>query len=645
MLKRFLVLAFAVVLFVTAFFIYFHVVDARIEGQFRAEREKFHVDNANLVSTTPPGPEPLTPTPPPLPVVSTPSAPDAGSAVPTPPAPSGIHAPTAVPLDSNTLIGPVPPASGDTPPAPMDTNAPGNPAPPSTNATPDSTLIYPVLRRLPLLMAATDTEGVRAPDASTDNAPAAPAAPAAAPATATNASTATNAEAPTVAAPAAPAQKAAPVAENPAARTTASSVIVLGYHQFSPPGVRVGGKFIYTMPQDVFEYEMKYLYDNHYNVVPLSDVVAFAKRQKVLPPNTVAITIDDGYKSPLVFAEPILKKYNFPWTFFCYPQFIGNHPATNYRGAASWPELVELDKEGVDIECHSMTHPLLTRHGSKTPEEYDAWLTNEVVTSKAVIEQHLGHPIKYFAYPFGDYNKAVEAKTIGAGYEAIFTVANNPIHPGTNVYAMGRYIITTPVEKAYVSYLRQGALGLADISPVPGATVTDPRPVISAVLGYAGTIDPKSIVAEVRDMGEVRFDFDPKTLALRLYLPRDLIDSVVVINVHAKDATTGQTMMASWRFNYQSAATGATHPPIAANATNAPTTEPATATNVPPPTPARAHATALETNAPAPTVRLNLSAPIPTTDTTNITPDAGTNAAPAVGSNAVPATPATPATP
>jgi peptidoglycan/xylan/chitin deacetylase (PgdA/CDA1 family) len=631
MLKRFLVLAFAMVLFVTAFFIYFHVSDARIEGQFRAEREKFHVDNANLVSTTPPGPEPLTPTPPPLPVVSTPSAPDASSAIPIPSAPAGTNSPAEVPLDSNTLIGPVPPSSNGSSPAPMDSNTPGNPAPPATNSSPNSTLIYPGLRRLPfLLMAAANTEGLRAPDASTDTAPAAPAAPTAVDATATNGAAAATT-------PAAPVQKAAPISESPAARTTAASVIVLGYHQFSPPGVRVGGKFIYTMPQDIFEYEMKYLSDNHYNVVPLSDVVAFAKRQKVLPPNTVAITIDDGYKSPLVFAAPILKKYNFPWTFFVYPQFIGGHPATNYKGAASWPELVELDKEGVDIECHSMTHPLLTKHGSKTPDQYDAWLTNETVTSKAVIEQHLGHPIKYFAYPFGDYNKAVEAKTISAGYEAIFTVANNPIHLGTNVYAMGRYIITTPVEKAYVSYLRQGALGLADINPPPGATVTDPRPIISAVLGYAGTIDPKSIVAEVRDMGEVRYDFDPKTLMLRLYLPRDLIDSVVVVNVHAKDAASGQTMMASWRFNYQSTAPGVTHQPIAAATTTNAAVSPAVPTNVPAPTPARATAT---NTTEVPATRVKVRAPGATIALTNPAPNASSNAAPAVDSNAAPAAPA-----
>jgi peptidoglycan/xylan/chitin deacetylase (PgdA/CDA1 family) len=640
MLKRFLVLAFAMVLFVTAFFIYFHVSDARIEGQFRAEREKFHVDNANLVSTTPPGPEPLTPTPPPLPVVSTPSAPDASSAIPIPSAPTGTNSPAEVPLDSNTLIGPVPPAANGSSPAPTDSNAPGNPAPPATNSSPDSTLIYPGLRRLPfLLMAAANTEGLRAP--ATDAAPATPV-------PAVSASTNTEAAAAPAPTPVVSTQKAAPVSESRSPHAAASSVIVLGFHQFTGPGIP--SKNPYSMRQDVFDSEMKYLKDNHYNVVPLSDVVAFAKRQVNLPPNTVAVTIDDGYKSAINFAAPVLKKYGFPWTFFVYPAFITH---TEGKGAASWPDLVELQKEGVDVECHSMTHPQLTKHGSKTPDQYDAWLTTETSAAKAILEKELGKKIVYFAYPYGAYNKDVEAKTIAAGFDAIFTVANNPIHPGTNIYAMGRYIITQPVEKAYVSYLRQGALGLADISPAPGATVTDPRPMISAVLGYEGTINPASIVAEVRDMGDVRYDFDPKTLVLRLYLPRDLIDSVVVINVHAKDATTGQTMMASWRFNYQSTAPGVTHQPIAADTTNATGTAPSTATNVPPPTPPRGFTRithpnelppAFPSSAPAPAATTSATVPAATTSAaaTNVTPDVTSNAAPATESNATPAAPASP---
>ena len=103
--------------------------------------------------------------------------------------------------------------------------------------------------------------------------------------------------------------------------------------------------------------------------------------------------------------------------------------------------------------------------------------------------------------------------------------------------------------------------------------MTDPRPVISAALGYDGNINPKSIVAEVSNMGEVKFDFDPKSLTLRLYLPRDLIDPAVKVNIYAKDADTGKTMVASWRFNYQPTA-ASVHAPIG---TNAPTATPAPA--------------------------------------------------------------------
>ena len=601
MLKRFLVLGFALALFIIAFFVHQYWFDAtQVDGKFRAERQKFHVDGQQLTSLTPPGPEPLTPTPPPLPVTPVPDA-GAGASGPsidsTIPVASPASVP-AVPLDSNTLVQPQTP-----PAAPMDSTTPGTTPAPAAPPSPNSTMVYPGLHRLPmLLVSSSNIRGLRAQ--STDAAPAAatPAPPIEAPRAAdTNASS--------VPPVPAPAPKAEPASTMPPG-TKAASVIILGYHQFSPPGVRAGGKMIYTMPQDVFEYEMKYLSDNHYNVVPLSDVVAFAKREKTLPPNTVAITIDDGYKSPLVFAAPILKKYGFPWTFFCYPSFIGNHPTSSYRGAASWPELVELQKEGVDIECHSMTHPQLTRRGGKTPDQYDAWLTDETLTSKQILEKQLGKTIKYFAYPYGEYNKEVEAKTIAAGYEAIFTVANNPIHPGTNVDAMGRYIITTPVEKAYVSYLRQGALGLADISPEPGSTVTDPRPVISAVLGYAGTINPASIIAEVRDMGEVRFDYDPKTSILRLYLPRDLIDASVVVNVRAKDAENGQTLTASWRFNYQPTAAGVMHAPIGTPG----------ATNSAAPAPVNAPA-ATETNT------TSLATPAPGTAAPAKAPE--TNAAPA----------------
>ena len=93
-----------------------------------------------------------------------------------------------------------------------------------------------------------------------------------------------------------------------------SSVIVLLYHQFKPAGVPIPAKYQWTMNQDVFESEMKYIHDNGYHVVSLSDVLRFIKHEITLPPGSVCITIDDGYKSAIVYAAPILKKYGYPWT-------------------------------------------------------------------------------------------------------------------------------------------------------------------------------------------------------------------------------------------------------------------------------------------------------------------------------------------
>jgi peptidoglycan/xylan/chitin deacetylase (PgdA/CDA1 family) len=626
MFKRFLVLAFALALFIAAFFVHQYWFDAtQVAGKFRAEREKFHVNGQDLTTLNPPTTEPLTPTPSPIPVTPADGGDSSGPspAVAVPDATAG--ATPAIPLDSNTLVNPVTPDSSQPAGTPTNPNLPGTaPATPSTNSSPDSTLIYPGLRHLPeLLLGSVATPAPPAPATNAAPAAAGEPAPAMEPRSGTNTvptPAVTPASGPSAAATNAP---PAPTVEEVKGPKTAVSAIVLLYHQFTPPGVRAAPKFMWTMPQDVFASEMKYLHDNHFNVVPLADVIAFAKGEKELPPNAVAITFDDGYKSPLLFALPILRQYNFPWTFFIYPAFIGNHPSSKMTGAASWPELVELQKEGVDIECHSMTHPNLkstmqiwppnSKHPHRlSPEEYDAFLTNEIVTSKQIIEKQLGKTITCFAYPFGDYNTQVEAKVIAAGYEAIFTVAGNPIHVGSPLHSMGRYTLTTPVEKMFTAYVNERPLVLTGIQPQPGSTTTDPRPVITATLRYAGEIKVDSISAEISNMGFVKTDFDPRTSALRLYLPRDLVAQTILVDVHAKDADSGHTLAASWRFDYHPTADGVLHQPIgtapAAHAASSPavTTNAAspaavaTATNAASPAaPAPAPASAAPTNAPA----------------------------------------------
>jgi peptidoglycan/xylan/chitin deacetylase (PgdA/CDA1 family) len=553
LLKRCLVLAAGVVLFIAVFILYFNYSRAQMETRFRAEREKFGVEGVILTASSS-NPAPIMPAP-------TPSA----------------------AADTNTLIGPVPPP---TPPATDNTTTPTAPVTPDTNSaptTPDpnsapatpsapSTMDAPNAGPSPLFQLASyrpsDAAEIQLANALPGAVVDSVANPAVAPAT--------NAVYPGVAAPTS--SEAAPIpattpspsstTKNPASQE--GSVIVLLFHQFKAAGVAIPTKFQWTMNADVFASEMKYIHDNGYNVISMDQLLKFIKHQGTVPPRAVCITIDDGYKSAIVYAAPILKQYGYPWTFFIYPDFI---TVAEGSGAASWNDLLQLQSQGIDIECHSMTHPNLKLHHQKvkgvwqnfTPDQYAAWLNNETAGAKAILEQHLGRKVTCFAYPYGEYNKQVEDAVIAAGFEAIFTVADNPVHSTTDIHSIGRYTITQGVEKNFAAYLRQGALGLANADPAPGATITDPRPVITATLGYAGTLDPKSIETSVRDFGDVRHDFDPQTNTIRLYLPRDLIAPVVLVNIRVKDASTGQVMVANWHFNYEpgTPASPTTHAPIA----------------------------------------------------------------------------------
>lgn len=75
-------------------------------------------------------------------------------------------------------------------------------------------------------------------------------------------------------------------------------------------------------PQD-FDREVRYL-QQRYRIVSLNELGStLYDSGKLLPPNAVVITIDDGYKGTFIHAYPILKKYKVPATVFLATGNIG----------------------------------------------------------------------------------------------------------------------------------------------------------------------------------------------------------------------------------------------------------------------------------------------------------------------------------
>jgi peptidoglycan/xylan/chitin deacetylase (PgdA/CDA1 family) len=89
----------------------------------------------------------------------------------------------------------------------------------------------------------------------------------------------------------------------------------------------------------------------------------------------------------------------------------------------------------LEIGSHTVTHPFLT---GVSPAEQ----AREISKSKQVLSALTGRPVRYFAYPGGDYDGAILARVRDSGYEAAF--ATRPRKVGFERFEIGRVGIYSP---------------------------------------------------------------------------------------------------------------------------------------------------------------------------------------------------------
>src|SRR5690554_5603907 len=90
---------------------------------------------------------------------------------------------------------------------------------------------------------------------------------------------------------------------------------ILMYHRFAeqPASGRIS--------REVFESQVKHL-AKYYNPVSMTDLVKGLRGEHRLKPNSIAITVDDGYYDFYTVAYPILKRYQVPATLFVTTKFV-----------------------------------------------------------------------------------------------------------------------------------------------------------------------------------------------------------------------------------------------------------------------------------------------------------------------------------
>ncbi len=205
---------------------------------------------------------------------------------------------------------------------------------------------------------------------------------------------------------------------------------ILVYHRIAQENSLDG----LTISENNFVKQMRHI-QRQCQPMGLKELVLSVLQRKPIPARAVAVTFDDGYADTFKIAFPILERMEIPATIFITTGFI-NGEAPSYQNAPmlSWNRIKKMQRAGIEIGAHTLTHPHLTQCSLRE-------VKRQMIGSKRQLEDKLKNPVSLFAYPYGgtrSFNKAIEVCAREAGFLAACTTIPGSNGPDTDLYALRR---------------------------------------------------------------------------------------------------------------------------------------------------------------------------------------------------------------
>lgn len=179
-----------------------------------------------------------------------------------------------------------------------------------------------------------------------------------------------------------------------------NGAVVLMYHHFGEsrfPSTNV------TLAQ--FDAHLLYLAQNNFQVWPLEKIVKQLESKQPFPERVIAITIDDAYRSIYEHAYPRLKQRGWPFTVF-----VSTDPVDKKMPAfMSWVQMREMQQHGATFANHSSHHHFLIEQAEhENPDDWQQRIRDDLTTAQQRLQIELGNAPPLFAYPYGEYNPALQ---------------------------------------------------------------------------------------------------------------------------------------------------------------------------------------------------------------------------------------------
>jgi peptidoglycan/xylan/chitin deacetylase (PgdA/CDA1 family) len=314
------------------------------------------------------------------------------------------------------------------------------------------------------------------------------------------------------------------------------TIPILTYHNFTKDE---GSSYIINIIE--FEKQMNYLATHNYSVISLSELLE-GLRNGQLPPKSVVITIDDGFKSTFTLAYPVLKKYNFPATLFIYTNFIEKN-----SNSLTWgEEIKEMTENKLEIGSHTLSHcNLLKNKENENYENYLARIKKEIFLSKEILESKIGVKVKFFAYPYGIYSPTIKNLAIQADYQGILNANSMNNNLNADPFSLNRQIIFGNNSfNSFIQILNQQTLYTSRIFPEDGIIESNQFVKIGAILGD-NNYDLKTLAMKL-GAAKAEFTFNPENNEISFASSKPLIKKSYIINISALDKNSKYLRKKSW---------------------------------------------------------------------------------------------------
>jgi peptidoglycan/xylan/chitin deacetylase (PgdA/CDA1 family) len=209
----------------------------------------------------------------------------------------------------------------------------------------------------------------------------------------------------------------------PNAPARSAQVPVLTYHRVAPLSA-VGITDLKVEPS-TFMAELAALHAGGYHTIHQWQLFDALYKHGALPPKPVIISVDDGYIDDVTRILPALQRFHMVATFFV---ITGRMTEPGFLDAS---QIRQLDHAGMDVGDHTAHHVDLRQLDASQ-------LETETAGSRGVLERVLGHPVYFFAYPFGAFDDQVVGAVHSAGFTMAYTTAGGTTETTTSPLTMPR---------------------------------------------------------------------------------------------------------------------------------------------------------------------------------------------------------------